>query len=162
LRAAGALVAAVLLLVLTACGGSDGSSGGSTGGGTGAAVDQAALDKAYTGVSGELPDVTTQPQPGVKMWVVSCGQQSQGCVEPVEAAMAAGRAAGWDVTMCDGKLNPGDWGACVRQGISAQQQVIMTIGIDCPAITGPLQEARTAGVVTINNGGFDCDVVGGM
>jgi ribose transport system substrate-binding protein len=145
-----------------ACGGSSTSAAsGGTSGSLSSGKAQAVLNTAFSGVTGDLPKVTAKPKAGVKLWVISCGQQSVGCVEPTNAALAAGKAAGWHTKVCDGKLNPSGWGACIRQAVSAKAEAIVTIGIDCPAVQGPLGEAKTAGVVTVASGGFDCDVVGG-
>lgn len=162
-RASARCAVAALVICAAACGtSSTGDSAAAPISSAAAAAEaRAALTKAYAGISGEPPTVTSRPTPGVTMWVVSCGQQSVGCVEPTEAALAAGRAAGWDVHMCDGKLSATGWGSCVRRAIDARADVIITEGVDCPAIQAPLTEAKAAGIVTINAGGFDCDIAGG-
>ena len=155
------LATGLVLATVAACGGSDTSSSDGAAAAGDAGASSAVLQEAYEGISGPLPTVTEKPQAGVDLWVISCGQMSVGCVEPTEAAVEAGDAAGWNTNICDGKLNPAGWGACIRQAVSAQADVIITEGIDCPAVQAPLAEAKAAGVVTVNAGGFDCDVVGG-
>jgi len=155
------LIVAAVTAVTAACGASESTSaGGSSDSGTSKEA-RAALETAFKGANGDLPVVTAKPKAGVNLWVVSCGQQQPGCVEPSVAAMAAGKAAGWKTKLCDGKLNPGGWGACIRQAISAKADVIVPVGIDCPAVQGPLGEAKKAKIITIGNGGMDCDVAGG-
>jgi ribose transport system substrate-binding protein len=155
-----AAVAAVAVLASTACGGSS-SSTTSTSSGDTSSTSTAALDTAYKGVTGTPPTTATKPKAGVKLWVISCGESVPSCATPVKAAQEAAKAAGWTVSVCDGQLNPNQWGACVRQGISAKANVIIPIGIDCRDIKAPSEEAKAAGVTIVGGGGADCDASGG-
>jgi len=120
-----------------------------------------ALEAAFTGTTGTTPTTPTTPKPGVNLWVVSCGQQVPSCATPAGAAVEAAELVGWTAKTCDGQLNPDGWGNCVRQATSAGADVIIPIGIDCPAIQQPFEEAKKAGVAVIGGGGADCDSVGG-
>jgi ribose transport system substrate-binding protein len=120
-----------------------------------------ALEAAFTGTTGTTPSTPTTPKPGVNLWVVSCGEQVPSCATPAAAAVEAAEVAGWTAKTCDGQLNPDGWGNCVRQATSAGADVIIPIGIDCPAIQQPFEEAKQAGVKVIGGGGADCDSVGG-
>jgi ribose transport system substrate-binding protein len=161
-----AVLALVFALVLSACsspsevsadsGGSDSSSSASSGG------SQDALQVAYEGEMGTPPATATTPKTGVDLWIVSCGEQVPGCSVPTAAAKAAAEAVGWNTNVCDGQLNPNGWGTCVRQAVSAGAAVIIPIGIDCPAVQQPFQEAKDAGVTVVGGGGVDCDAAGGQ
>lgn len=158
-RRALALVAAAVLAATTAC--SQGSADDS-------AVKEAtndtakeALEAAFAGTTGTTPTEPTTPKPGVNVWVVSCGQQVPSCATPAGAAVEAAELVGWKAKTCDGQLNPDGWGTCVRQAVSAGADVIIPIGIDCPAIQQPFEEAKRAGVQVVGGGGADCDSVGG-
>jgi len=120
-----------------------------------------ALAAAFKGATGTPPTTPTTPKPGVNLWVVSCGEQVPSCATPAAAAVEAAKLVGWTAKTCDGQLNPDGWGNCVRQATSAGADVIIPIGIDCPAIQQPFQEAKQAGVQVIGGGGADCDSVGG-
>ncbi|MEU4222870.1 substrate-binding domain-containing protein [Nonomuraea sp. NPDC026600] len=120
-----------------------------------------ALNAAYEGKTGVPPTVATKPKAGVKLWVVSCGQQVPSCATPVAGVEEAAKAVGWDVKMCDGQLNPGGWGNCIRQAASAKADVVVPVGIDCIAVQAPMQEAVQAGTKIIGGGGSDCDAAGG-
>lgn len=153
----------LVLAAVAACGSSGGSSTGGTtttaaGGGQGAAQ---ALDAAYKGVTGTPPTVPTKARPGVNLWVVSCGERVPSCATPVAAVEEAAKLVGWNVTKCDGQLNPGGWGTCIRQATSAKATAIIPVGIDCPSVRAPMQEAKAAGVKLIGGGGTDCAAGGG-
>lgn len=157
----GALIT-VLALITSACGGSTTSSPANAGAeGAGNVDAQASLAAAYEGIAGKPPTQSVPAEPGVKAWVVSCGQMLSTCSVPSDAIVEAGETIGWDTTICDGKLAPEGWSACIRQGVAEKAQVIFVIGQDCSSFVGPLQEARSAGITTIGVGANDCDVSGG-
>jgi ribose transport system substrate-binding protein len=162
-----AVLALVFALALSACsspsevasgsGASEGSASASAGGGS-----ADALQVAYEGQIGTPPTAATTPKEGVNLWVISCGEQVPGCSVPTAAAKEAAEAAGWEANVCDGQLNPNGWGTCVRQAVSAGADVVIPIGIDCPAVQQPFQEAKDAGVTVVGGGGVDCDAAGGQ
>jgi ribose transport system substrate-binding protein len=155
-----ALVALVAVLVLSACSATSSSKAtGSTGGTSDEA--KAALATAYKGNTGTVPTEAVAPKPGVSLWVVSCGESIPSCATPVAAAVEAGKAVGWKTKVCDGQLNPGGWGNCIRQATSAKANVVIPVGIDCAAVQAPMAEAKKAGVLVVGGGGADCDVTGG-
>ncbi|MFF0573045.1 sugar ABC transporter substrate-binding protein [Streptosporangium saharense] len=117
-----------------------------------------ALDELVKGTYGTPPTSAPPPPPGKKVWIVSCGQSAIGCQTGAEAAKEAAQAAGWQAQICDGKLNAGGaFAQCVRQGVAAKQDAIITEAIDCADIQQPLREAKAAGVLTVDFWGFDCD-----
>jgi ribose transport system substrate-binding protein len=120
-----------------------------------------ALEAAFAGTTGTTPTTPTAPKKGVKVWVVSCGQQVPSCATPVAGAMEAAKLVGWEAKTCDGQLNPDGWGNCVRQAVSAGADVILPVGIDCASIQQPFEEAKQAGVKVVGAGGADCDATGG-
>jgi ribose transport system substrate-binding protein len=164
-----AVLGLIMLLALVgagACSSSTNTSGttgtsAATGGG-GSADAAKALAAAYAGQLGQPPTTPTKPKAGVNLWVVSCGESVPSCSTVTAAAMEAGQAVGWTVNKCDGKLNPGDWGACIRQAISAKANVIIPMGIDCPAVQAPVAEANAAGIKVVGGGGADCTAAGGQ
>ncbi|MGV1009068.1 MAG: sugar ABC transporter substrate-binding protein [Dermatophilaceae bacterium] len=156
-------IAVLALAAVAACSSSGGSSGTSTtAAATGTAKTPAqSLEAAYKGVTGTPPTTPTKPKAGVNLWVVSCGEQVPSCATPVAAVEEAGKLVGWTVNKCDGQLNPGGWGTCIRQATSAKADAIIPIGIDCPSVQAPMQEAKAAGVKLIGGGAADCSAVGG-
>ncbi|XVX19800.1 sugar ABC transporter substrate-binding protein [Actinomycetota bacterium] len=166
-RAAAVAASGVLAIgLLGACSSDSGSSSTSSAsaGASGAASGDAAkaLQTAYTGATGTPPtDASGAPKPGVNVWVISCGEQVPSCATPVKGIVEAAKAAGWNAKTCDGQLNPGGWGNCIRQGVTAKVDVIFPVGIDCASVKAPFEEAKKAGVKTIGAGGADCDATGG-
>ncbi|WP_138757217.1 sugar ABC transporter substrate-binding protein [Modestobacter altitudinis] len=166
----GAVLALVFAILLSACsspsevasGSGSSSAASSASGAPASGASQQALDTAYEGEIGTPPSTPTTPPAGVDLWVVSCGEQVPGCAVPTAAAREAGETVGWTVNVCDGQLNPNGWGTCVRQAISAGAKVIIPIGIDCPSVQQPFQEAKDAGITVVGGGGVDCDAAGGQ
>jgi len=155
-----ALVSLVGVLFMSACSATSSSNDTGSSGGT---SDEAktALAAAYKGNTGTVPTEAVTPKAGVTLWVVSCGEQIPSCATPTAAAIEAGKAVGWNTKVCDGQLNPGGWGNCIRQAVSAKADVVIPIGIDCAAVQAPMSEAKKAGVLVVGGGGADCDVTGG-
>ena len=143
-----------------AASGSAGSSGSSSAGaGSGSPADF--LQKAYAGTLGKPPTTAPAHKSGVSIWLVSCGQISVSCSNPVASATEAAKALGWTVNVCDGQLNPTGWASCIRQATAAKPTAILPVGLDCPLIQQPLVEANKAGTKTIAAGGLDCADLGG-
>lgn len=153
--------AAAAMLLISACGGSSGGSQSPAVSPAANGAASAALTTAYEGVAGQPPLTAPTPKAGVDVWVVSCGQAAESCNTPTAGAVEAGTALGWTVHVCDGKLNPNGWAACIRQAIAAKTHVIVPVGLDCPFVRQPLVEAKNAGITTIAAGGLDCAEVGG-
>lgn len=129
---------------------------------SGTTVDSAALlSEAYAGVTAAPPTDPVDVTEGLSLWFVSCGESITTCSNPAKGATEAAETIGWSSSICDGKLNPEGWGTCIRQGIAAGAEVIMTGGLDCAAISGPLAEAKDAGILTVGIAGNDCDASGG-
>ncbi|MFC4049943.1 sugar ABC transporter substrate-binding protein [Actinomadura syzygii] len=153
-RIQGIAAIGVLVLTLSACGSSDVRSS-SRGAGT---MPAALAELAGTSTYGRPPAKAPAVASDKKIWIVSCGQSAIGCQTGAEAAKKAAETVGWTAQICDGKLNAGGaFAGCVRQGVAAKVDAIVTEAIDCAAVKEPLGEAKTAKITTINFWGFDCD-----
>lgn len=154
-RTAGAVaIITVALVALVGCATDGGDAGTSPVQTAPAATDY--LAEAYAGIVGE---VTTEPvaiTDDISAWVVSCGEAVISCSSPSAAAAEAATEVGWQVDVCDGKLNPNGWSECIRSGIAAKADVMLVIGQDCASFSGALEEAKNAGIVTVGVGGTDC------
>lgn len=107
---------------------------------------------------GAPPETAPAAAEDKSIWIVSCGQNAIGCSVGAAAAQEAAETLGWDAQVCDGKLNEGGaFASCIRQGVAAGVDAIVTEAIDCAAVQDPLNEAEAAGIVTISFWGFDCD-----
>jgi ABC-type sugar transport system substrate-binding protein len=152
-------VATLAILALAAC-----STAGATASHTSsssAADTSSLLSQAYAGHTSKPPVAPVKVTPDQKVWIVSCGQAITTCSGPGNGALAAAKAIGWSASVCDGKLNPQDAGNCILEGIAAKANVIVTVGLDCPGVSGPLAQAKAAGILTVGVAAVDCDVSGG-
>lgn len=119
---------------------------------------QAALDAAFTGISGDLQLESVTPKEDVNLYVVSCGEQTPGCSTPTASIVQAAEAIGWNANISDGKLNPEGFSTAIRQAIAADADVIIPVGIGCGVAQAAFQEAKAAGITVIGGGGVDdCD-----
>jgi len=161
-----ALVAALTIIAACSSSSSNSSSGttpatGSASGtnstsGVPAAV-TALLDQGYKGTFKPPPTSGPQAAAGKSVWVISCGQISSACAEIADAAMQAGQALGWKMTLFDGKLDPTLYSQGILQAIAAHASGIFTVAVDCSIATSPLKQAKAAGIYTVGVSNFDCN-----
>jgi ribose transport system substrate-binding protein len=121
---------------------------------------QLALD--YAGTDRPLPKTGPKAVTGKSVWVISCTQAGAGCALPSEAAVAAGKAIGWNMTLVDGKYDPAVWNEQIRAAVAAKADAIILVSFDCPAVQGSLAAAKSAGVKIYGLYALDCDDVGGQ
>src|SRR6266536_1389396 len=109
---------------------------------------------------GTLKSPSTASRPAVKgkkIVIISAGQSSISSSVPVNAAEAAAKAIGWQVSVYDEQLNPANAPGLMRQAISSGADGIILDATDCPTVKGPLQEAKARGVVVVGIYSFDCN-----
>src|ERR1700722_3608208 len=176
LRAAAVAIAVVATLVATACSSSSSSPSSSTAGSTPAASASASSSSTAALSSSGVPAAvetllqegykgTFQPPPasGPKaaanksVWVISCGQIAATCASIADAAVSAGKALGWKMTLFDGKLDPTLYSTGILQAIAAHASGILTVAVDCQDAKSPLEQAKAAGIMTVTVSGFDCN-----
>lgn len=154
-----------MTLVASACGGSSGSTSStsatsSADNATSAnlATFQAQLQKFYKGTFTAPPTSAPTPPKNVSLWIISCGQASQGCSAPVAAAKTAAQLLGWKVNVFDGNFGIGDaYDAGLRQAIAAHATAIITVGVDCDQAKSGYQAAKAASIPVIGDNSFDCN-----
>jgi ribose transport system substrate-binding protein len=117
----------------------------------------AALKALYKGTL-KSPSTASRPAvKGKKIVVISSGQSSISSSVPVNAAVAAAKAIGWQVGVYDEQLNPANAPGLMRQAISSGADGIILDATDCPTVKGPLQEAKARGVLVVGIYSFDCN-----
>jgi ribose transport system substrate-binding protein len=158
-----------ITLVVSACGGSSGGTSSSSTGGTSTgsastsskiniAAFETQLQTFYKGTFTLPPTTAPAPPKNVNLWIISCGQASQGCSAPVAAAKAAAQVLGWKVNVFDGNFGIGDaYDAGLRQAIAAHATAIITVGVDCDQAKPGYQAAKAAGIAVIGDNSFDCN-----
>ncbi len=117
---------------------------------------QAAVTKAEQGT---YTDVDPTPRPAVKgkhIVVISSGQANISNLEPVNGAVAAAKAIGWQADIYDAKLNPANDSPLVRQAVAAHVDGIILDAIDCDQAQSALQEAKAANIAIVPMYAFDC------
>jgi ribose transport system substrate-binding protein len=109
---------------------------------------------------GTLKSPSTASRPAVKgkkIVIISSGQSSISSSVPVDAAEAAAKKIGWQVSIYDEQLNPANAPGLMRQAISSGADGIILDATDCPTVKGPLQEAKARNIPVIGIYSFDCN-----
>lgn len=154
------LGASVTLVALAACGSSNTTTGGPSSSSSGSAflaTAQQHVNQDYQSTNKE-PDSTSRPAAkGKKIVVISAGQAGISSSVPSDAAVEAAKAAGWQVTLYDEKLDPSTAPGLVRQAIAGGVDGIVVDATDCPLIKGPLQEAAAKNIKVVSIYSFDCN-----
>jgi ribose transport system substrate-binding protein len=163
------VLAIVVGFVAVACGSSSSkpsattvatAGGGATttaAGGDPVAYANAQMVKWYAGTERALPTSSPAPQKGKNIWVISCGQAAEGCADPTNAIVDAGKLIGWNMTVFDGKLDPTLPSTGVRNAIAAKADGIILNVVDCQEVQQPLEEAHAAGIKIMGLHDLDCD-----
>jgi ribose transport system substrate-binding protein len=117
---------------------------------------KAKVEQNYKGTN-TMPDTSLRkPAAGKKIVVISAGQSALSSSVPSDAAVEAAKAAGWDVTLYDEKLNPANGPALVRQAIASGAEGIVLDATDCPIVKQALQEAKAKNIKVVPIYAFDC------
>lgn len=124
------------------------------------AVDAEWSDLVRGGSYSAPEDSGPKPQPGKRVWVMSCNQAIENCATPARATMEAAESLGWDVTPFDTRFEPARMAEGFQQAIAARADGIIAYGLDCPLVKASLARARAAGVLTVNASGKECDMPG--
>jgi ribose transport system substrate-binding protein len=164
--AAVALVAALTMIAACSSASSTSSSGTTPATGSASAASStsgvpaavtALLDQGYKGTFKPPPASGPKAAAGKSVWVISCGQVAASCAEIAGAAMQAGKALGWKMTLFDGKLDPTLYSQGILQAIANHANGIFTVAVDCAIARSPLQQAKKAGIYTVGVSNFDCN-----
>ena len=152
----------LLASVLAACGGDDENDGAAAAGTPAAesavsAEVRESVERGFAGTDEELPAEGPEPAKGLKVWIVACTLEGEGCARPAEAAADAAKELGWEATIADGKLDPNEQANQIRNGISAGADVIVPLSISCDTVPGAFQAARDAGVKLYGLYSRDCE-----
>jgi ribose transport system substrate-binding protein len=127
------------------------------GGGSSAPVSNPALAQVYKGT---LSSPSIASRPGVKgknLWIISGGQSSESSSVPVNAAKEAAQKLGWQVHVFDTKLDTAQDAPGVAQAIAAHADAIILDAIDCSFVKSQLEQAKSAGIVTVPIYAYDCN-----
>ncbi len=102
------------------------------------------------------PDATTRiAKKGVRVAIISRGDQSPSSKIPVDAAEEAARALGWDVMRYDLQLDPKRAPQAVREANAAAVHAIIT-NVDCASAQQEFATVKASGVLIVPLFAFDC------
>lgn len=156
-------VAVASMIMLTACGGGgDDNSSGPVGEGAAAEAAEAAKTDAEAGLAGRFGELPSEPNPatpGKSIWIIVSGLASPTAANSARNLETAGKLLGWDVQVFDGQLDPGNWIPGIRQALATNPDGLVTIGIDCPAVKGGLEDAKKADVPVVGYYSLDCSEI---
>jgi ribose transport system substrate-binding protein len=121
------------------------------------AVAQAKVQQDYKGTNTQPDTTLRRPAKGKKIVVISAGEAALSSSVPSDAAVAAAKLIGWNVSLYDEKLDPSTGPALIRQAIAAGANGIILDANDCPLVKQALQEAKAKGVKVVPIYAFDCN-----
>jgi len=105
-----------------------------------------------------IPDIKPgKPPAGKKITAVVFGNQSQAGPWFSDAILEAGKAAGWDVSVVDGKFSTDLYLSAVRQAVAQKADGIVLFVVDCAVIKAGAEEAKAANIPIVYAEGYDCD-----
>ena len=117
----------------------------------------AAVAQAEKGTNRPVDPTSRPAAKGKHIAVISSGQASISSQVPSDGAVAAAKAAGWQVDLLDAKLNPANYPTLVRQAVASGVNGIVLDAIDCQTAQQPLAEAKAKGIVIVPIYAFDCN-----
>jgi ribose transport system substrate-binding protein len=119
-------------------------------------ADQSTLNEVYKGTLSS-PDTTPRPAvKGKKIVIISSGQSSISSSIPVNAAVEAAKAIGWQVTVYDAQLNPANNPNLVSQAIASGADGIIA-DVDCYTAKSQFQQAKAKHIVVVPIYSYDCN-----
>jgi ribose transport system substrate-binding protein len=117
-----------------------------------------ALQADYEGHFTAPPTTAPPHQKGVNLWIISCGQASEGCAQPSASAKEAATVLGWKATVFDGDFGIGDaYDNGIRDAIADHAQAIIVIGVNCNQAKSGFQAAKAAGIIVVGSNSYDCN-----
>ena len=123
-----------LSVLLGAC--SSGNAASTSSGSGSASINLAPFEKAlqadYKGHFTAPPASAPAHQKGVNLWIISCGQASEGCSQPVANAKEAAGLLGWKATVFDGNFGIGD--AVVAEDPDGDPKGVTGVRLTLPTI----------------------------
>lgn len=161
MKVRGTLLAAVLIASLAACGPDNSDDAGPAPAGSASGPVDLATE-AKNQVTGAFKGTYKAPDPatriaakGIRIAIISRGQQSPSSKIPTDAAAEAARALGWNVLRYDLELDPRKAGQAVKEAIQVGVHGIVT-NIDCAYASQEFAEAKAKGILIIPLFAFDC------
>lgn len=109
-----------------------------------------------TGTFTAPPTTAPKPQPGKKLWLISCGQAYTSCSIPMGKAEEAAKSIGWETKLFDTQGDPSTGNTGIRQAIADKADAIFLYYLDCAYVKAGLEDAKKAGIKIAAAESFDC------
>lgn len=147
----GALV--TIAMVAAACGSGASGSGDVDDAAVAAAVERAtqrveefsAANSAWQG-----PTSSPKPLPGVKVALITCDQNAEGCARPARAQQEAAKLLGWKTVLFDGQGNPAKQLAAINAAVDGDFDAIILDLVDTRVTQEGIQRAIKADIPMIS------------
>ncbi len=115
------------------------------------------LAELYKGSEEQPPTSGPKAVPDKYVAVVSCGLESEGCLEGTEAFLEATKVIGWKTKTFNGKVNVNNgFATAIRSALATQPDAIALLGINCPEVKTSVEEIASAGIPIASYAGEDC------
>jgi ribose transport system substrate-binding protein len=108
-----------------------------------------ATNPSSTSAAGGSDDSGLVALPTKKIGLIVASLQSESLARFAENTKAAAKVLRWTAEVVDGQSNPQVWASGTQQLVAQHVDAIITMAIDAPAITQPLQAAKSAGIPVI-------------
>ena len=131
---------------------SSGSSA-SAGGDSSPAVDEAKKIVAeWSAANSEWqgPTSAPAPKPGMRVALITCDQNAEGCARPARAQEVAAKLIGWKTTLFDGQGNPAKQLQAINAAIDAKFDAIVLDLVDTRVTQEGIQRAIKAGIPMVS------------
>lgn len=156
---AGVAISAAMALVSAGCAGGDTNSTGSDGqSGNDSAAVSAAVQQAkdmvakWSAANSTWAGPTSAPAPkkDVRVALITCDQNAEGCARPARAQQEAAKLLGWETTLFDGQGNPAKQLEAINAAIDAKYDAIILDLVDTRTTQEGIQRALKAGIPMIS------------
>ena len=152
-------VSAAVVTVLAGCSGavSDATTDGAAGDtATAEAVSKAkAMVEEWSAAKSEWEGPKTSPKPkaGVRVAIITCDQNAEGCARPARAQQEAAKLLGWEATLFDGQGNPAKQVAAINAAVDANYDAIILDLVDTRTTQEGVQRAldKKIPLITLGN-----------
>ena len=96
------------------------------------------------------PSTSPKPKPGLKVALITCDQNAEGCARPARAQEEAAKLLGWETTLFDGQGNPAKQLAAINAAVDGGYDAIILDLVDTRVTQEGIQRAIKAGIPMIS------------
>jgi ribose transport system substrate-binding protein len=96
------------------------------------------------------PTSAPAPKPGMRVALITCDQNAEGCARPARAQEVAAKLIGWKTTLFDGQGNPAKQLQAINAAIDAKFDAIILDLVDTRVTQEGIQRAIKAGIPMVS------------